>query len=46
MDIDILKKLPYEELQQVYTTYLKSQNLSQNTIATSRNDAFYLLKNE
>lgn len=46
MDIDILKKLPYKELQQVYTTYLKSQNLSQNTIATSRNDAFYLLKND
>ena len=44
MKIDVLKQLSYEELQSAYASFLKEQNLSKNTISTSKSDAFYLLK--
>lgn len=46
MDINVLKKLPYKDLQRCYAAYLESLNLSKSTITTSKNDAFYLLKND
>lgn len=44
--IDGIKKLSLSEIQDIYCNYLKTQNLSPNTIQTSRNDAFYLYKND
>ena len=46
MTINELRQLDYSEIQRLYSEHLREQGLSQNTIQTSRNDAFYLLKND
>ena len=46
MTINELRQLEYSEIQRLYSEYLQEQGLSQNTIQTSRNDAFYLFKND
>lgn len=46
MIIDKIENLDLKEIQDIYCEYLQTQNLSPNTIRTSRNDAFYLYKND
>ena len=44
MILDQIRQLPFEEIRDMYTEYLKTQNLSPLTVQTSRSDAFYLLR--
>lgn len=44
--IDEIKKLSLPEIQDIYCSYLKTKNLSSNTIQTARSDAFYLYRND
>ena len=41
-----LRKLPYRELQRVYSAYLEERGFAAGTVAAARNSAFYLLKND
>ena len=44
MNIEWLKQLSFHELQNTYETYLSKQDLRRSTIATAKNDSFYLLR--
>lgn len=44
MNIEWLKQLSFYELQNAYEVYLSKQDLQRSTIATSKNDAFYLVR--
>lgn len=46
MDIDYIKNLSFDEIRAKYKMYLKSQNLSSNTVNTSYVDTFYLWRKE
>jgi hypothetical protein len=46
MTIDEIRELSLPEVQNRYTDYLRKQDLSPNTVQTSRTDAFYLYKND
>lgn len=44
IEIKELKQLDIKDIQDMYSGYLETTNLSSNTIQTARNDAFYLYK--
>ena len=45
MDIEYAKSLSYSKLRSIYKSYLKSLDLSKNSIATMSVDTFYLWNN-
>ena len=42
MDIIALKQMSFEEVRQLYLSFLHQQNISKNTIQTAYSDSFYL----
>lgn len=46
MRIDKLREMDLPQIKEGYGSFLCEQNMRENTIATSKNDAFYLLKND
>ena len=43
-DINLLKKLSYDQVRQLYMIFLKIQGIAQATINTALNDSFYIWK--
>ena len=46
MILEQIRQLPFEQIRDAYTEYLKAQDLSPLTVQTSRSDAFYLLRHD